>query len=113
LISQAVISIILVLLRNLDQLTSLVIFTSIFFNFLIVVAVMILRRKYPTIERPFKIWGYPFSVIISALLFLGLVINTLIEDPVSAVIGLIVPAVGAVVYLIFDRIRKNEAAARA
>lgn len=112
LVSQAVISIILVLLRNLDQLTSLVIFTSIFFNFLIVVAVMILRIKYPNIERPFRIWGYPFTVILSALLFLGLVINTLIEDPVSAIIGLIVPAVGAVVYLTFDRIRKNEAAAR-
>lgn len=108
LISQCVITIILVLLRNLDQLTSLVIFTSVFFNFLIVVAVMILRRKYPNIRRPFKVWGYPFTVILSALLFLGLVINTLLEDPASAALGMIVPAIGAVVYLAFDRIRGRE-----
>jgi len=95
----------------LDQLTSLVIFTSVLYNMLTVLAVIRLRKKYPEIPRPFKIWGYPFTVILTALIFLGLVINTFIEDPVSAITGMVIPVIGTVVYFLFDRYRKKEAAA--
>ena len=44
--------------------------------------------------------GYPVTVIITALLFLGLVVNTFIDDPRSAIIGICVPVVGAIVYII-------------
>lgn len=103
LISQGVISIILVLLRNLDQLTSMVIFIGMLFNLLVVIAVFIYRRRYPDMERPYKMWGYPVTVIITALLFAGLMINTFIEDPVTAIIGFIVPAIGSLLYLYFDK----------
>ena len=99
---QAVISVILILYRDLNQLTSLVVFTSMLFSMLTVVSVIVLRKKYPTINRPFKIWGYPFSVIITALLFLGLVINTFIEDPTSAITGMAIPAVGIIFYFFFN-----------
>lgn len=33
----------------------------------------------------------------------GLMVNTLIEDPITALVGLVVPAIGAVVYFIFDK----------
>ncbi|HPG19460.1 MAG TPA: amino acid permease [Flexilinea sp.] len=113
LIVQCIISVVLVLVRNLDQLTSLVIFTSVLYNMLTVLAVIRLRKKYPDIPRPFKIWGYPFTVILTALIFLGLVINTFIEDPVSAITGMVIPVIGTVVYFLFDRYRKKEAAAAA
>ncbi|QIB69823.1 amino acid permease [Aminipila butyrica] len=106
--SQALIAIVLVLLRNLDQLTSLVVFAGMLFNVLCVVAVIVYRKKYPNLERPYKAWGYPVTVIISIALFAGLMINTLMEDPVTALIGLVVPAVGAVVYFIFDKRLKEE-----
>lgn len=108
LIGQAVISIVLVLLRNLDQLTSLVVFTGMLFNVLGVVAVIVYRKKFPNLERPYKAWGYPVTVIICIALFIGLMINNLMEDPITALIGLIVPAIGAVVYFIFDRKLKAE-----
>lgn len=108
LIWQAVIATVLVLLRNLDQLTSLVVFAGMLFNVLCVVAVIVYRKKFPTLERPYKAWGYPVTVIISIALFAGLMINTLMEDPFTALIGLIVPAMGAVVYFIFDRKLKAE-----
>lgn len=103
LISQAIIAVILVLLRNLDQLTALVVFVGMAFNALCVLAVVIYRKKWPDLNRPYKAWGYPLTVWITILLFLGLMINTFIEDPITAIIGLVVPAVGAVVYIIFDR----------
>ena len=105
---QAVIAIVLVLLRNLDQLTSLVVFSGMVFNLLVVIAVFIYRKKFPNLERPYKAWGYPVTVIISVLLFAGLMINTFIEDPVTSIIGLAVPAIGAAVYFIFVAKLKKE-----
>lgn len=103
LIGQCVISCILVMLRSLNQLTSLVIFLGMLFNVLVIFAVIIYRRKYPELDRPYKIWGYPFIVILTALIYMGLMINTFIEDPVTALIGFIVPVIGVLVYLYFDK----------
>lgn len=110
LIFQAVISIVLVMLRNLDELTALVVFAGMLFNVLVVIAVVVYRKKYPELERPYKVWGYPVTVIITVLLFAGLMVNTLMEDPITAGVGLIVPAIGAGVYLYFDKKIKKEAA---
>lgn len=108
LMSQALIACALVLMRNLDQLTSLVVFAGMLFNVLTVGAVIIYRKKYPDLKRPYKAWGYPVTVVITILLFAGLMINTLIEDPVTALIGLVVPALGALVYFLFDIKLKKE-----
>ena len=107
-IVQGVLSIVLVLVRNLEQLTNMVVVTGMVFNVLVVLAVPILRKKYPKIERPYKVWFYPVSVIITALIFVGLLINSAIDDPVTGAIGFCVPAAGAVVYYIFYVIRRKE-----
>lgn len=101
-IVQCVLSVILVLVRNLDQLTNMVVVTGMVFSVLVILAVPILRKKYPNIERPYKVWFYPVSVILTALIFTGLLINAAIEDPVTGAMGFGVPALGAVVYYIFD-----------
>lgn len=72
-------------------------------------AVPILRKKYPDIERPYKVWFYPVSVIVTGVIFIGLFINGAIEDPVNGFLGFSVPLLGAVVYWIFDRKLKKEA----
>lgn len=107
-IVQGILSILLVCLRNLDQLTNLVVVTGMIFSVLVILAVPILRKKYPKIERPYKVWLYPVSIIITALVFTGLLINAAIEDPVTGMVGLVVPAMGAVVYYIFDKKLKKE-----
>jgi APA family basic amino acid/polyamine antiporter len=108
LIVQAAISIALVLLRNLNQLTSLVVFSLMLFNTLGVFAVIIYRKKFPNLERPYKVIGYSFTIALTCIIFLGLLVNTLIEDPQTSVIGLIIPAVGILFYLYFDRRNKAE-----
>lgn len=65
-IVQGVLSIALVLMRNLDQLTNLVVVVAMIYNALVILAVPILRKKYPNIERPYKVLFYPVSVIITA-----------------------------------------------
>lgn len=103
LIVQCIISIALVLLRNLNQLTSLVVFSGMLFNTLGVFAVIIYRKKFPNLTRPYKAIGYPFTIILSTLVFLGLMINTFIEDPKTSMIGLIIPAIGTLVYTYFKK----------
>ncbi|GFN36596.1 APC family permease [Tepidimicrobium xylanilyticum] len=106
LIVQCVISVVLVLLRNLDQLTSLVVFSGMLFNTLGVFAVIIYRRKFPDLNRPYKVIGYPVTIILTTLIFMGLMINTFIEDPQTSIIGLLIPAIGILFYLYFDKQNK-------
>ena len=108
-IVQCVLSVILVCLRNLDQLTNLVVLSVMLFNVLVIMAVPILRRKYPDIERPYKVWFYPVSVILVAAIFIGLFVQGAVEDPINGFVGFIVPIVGAIVYFIFDKKNKKEA----
>ncbi|WP_326910208.1 APC family permease [Sedimentibacter sp. MB31-C6] len=103
LIAQCIISIILVLLRNLNQLTSLVVFSGMLFNTLGILAVLIYRKKFPDLKRPYKVIGYPITVSITSLIFIGLMLNTLFEDPLTSIIGLIVPLFGILFYLYFSR----------
>ena len=107
-IVQCILSVILVCIRSLDQLTNLVVVSGMVFSVLVILAVPLLRRKYPNIERPYKVWFYPVSVIITALIFTGLLVQAAIEDPFTGMAGLVVPALGAVVYFIFDMKMKKE-----
>lgn len=99
-IATAIISCVLVLLRNLGQLTALVIFCGMIYNFLTVIAVIIYRKKFPDLERPYKVWGYPFTVILAAAVYAFLAVETFMNDPVTATIGCIVPAISILVYYI-------------
>lgn len=108
-IVQAVISIVLVVFRSLDQLTSLVVFSGMMFKVLVVYAVIVYRKKFPNLERPYKVFLYPVTVILTTIIFIGLMINTLIEDPVTSIIGFIVPVIGFFLYNYF--VRRNRARA--
>lgn len=98
LLVSGVISIALVWARNLNQLTSLVAMCGIIFNGMTFFAVILLRKKYPTLDRPYKVWGYPVLIIVICLVMVGLMLNTLMEDPATALIGLLVPLVGLGIY---------------
>ena len=100
-------------MQNLSQLTSLVAFCGMFFNTMTFYAVIRLRKKYPDLERPYKVWGYPVMVVLVILITIGLLINTLVESPVTSIIGLSVPAVGLLLYeLVFKKSREAVLAAQ-
>lgn len=107
LIVQCIISVALVLLRNLNQLTSLVVFSGMLFNTLGIYAVVIYRKKFPNEERPYKVFAYPITVILTTIIFVGLMANTFIEDPITSLIGLGIPAIGTLFYFYFNRKNKH------
>ena len=96
-----VISVILVLIRNLNQLTSLVIFSSLLFKMLTIYAVLVFRKKLPDMDRPYKVPMANVTVFVTCAAFLGLLFSTLQGDILTSLIGLLIPAVGAIVYFLF------------
>jgi APA family basic amino acid/polyamine antiporter len=88
------------LLFNVEQLLTFVVFTGLIFNTLIFVSVFIFRKKQPDIKRPYKVWGYPYVPAIAIIGMVGLFIATLIEDLVPSLIGLSV-LLGAYLFYTF------------
>ena len=107
-IASAVMASILVCSRTLSELTSLVALCGIIFHGLTFFSVIVLRRKYPTMERPYRVWLYPFTTILICLVMVGLALNTLEQDPLTALLGLLVPLFGLVIYELFFR-RRHDA----
>ena len=106
---QLVLILLLIWIRSLDQLTNLIVFTGQLTNVLIIASVLILRKKMPDLPRPYKVWGGAVTVIIAVLVNIALMYNTFMEDRTSAIMGLGVWVIGAIVYFIFDKKNKNEA----
>lgn len=67
-----------------------------------------MRKRYPNLDRPYKVAGYPWTVLLTAILFIGLLVNTFTEDIENAVLGMVVQVIGLAVYLYFDRQLKRK-----
>ena len=70
----------------------------IFFT-MVVLSVVVLRRTHPEWPRPYRVSGYPFTVIVFVLVSSAFVVNTLVESPRSALMGLGLLLLGVPVYL--------------
>ena len=57
----------------------------------------------PTIDRPYKVWAYPYLIWTVILVMAALLASTIIADPVTALLNVIVPAVSLAVYELFFR----------
>ncbi|MFN8060188.1 MAG: amino acid permease [Vicinamibacterales bacterium] len=69
----------------------------IFFT-MVVLSVVVLRRVHPEWPRPYRVTGYPWTVAIFALVSSAFVVNTLVESARSAIMGLLLVALGVPFY---------------
>jgi len=99
LVIQAVLACLFTLTGTYDQLYTYVVFASWLFYAMSCGAVLILRRTAPELPRPYKTWGYPVVPLLFILFAMALVGYTIIEDPLSAGIGLGIIVAGAPAYL--------------
>jgi APA family basic amino acid/polyamine antiporter len=99
----AVWSCILVFSGTFDQLTDMLVFAQFIFYALVVAGVFVLRKRMPNAERTYKVIGYPVVPILFLLFCAGLLINTLIEQPREAGMGLFLIALGTPFYLYFKK----------
>jgi len=103
-------SILLASTGTFKQLYTYVIFTGWLFYAAATLAVVILRRKRPEIERPYRVWGYPVVPIAFSVAALTIVANALGRSPKESVMGLVLVLVGVPIFLIRKRKAKTATA---
>jgi APA family basic amino acid/polyamine antiporter len=81
-----------------ETLASYAMFAAWVFYALTSLGVIVLRRMQPDCERPYRMTGYPITLVIFALVAIGFVINTFIATPGPAIIGSLFIASGIPVY---------------
>ncbi len=106
LLYQCIWAILLVFSGTFDQLTDMIIFAVFVFYGATALGVFILRKKMPTANRPYKVWGYPVIPAIVVLFSAALFINTIITQPREAIIGLVLMLTGVPMWYWFNRKRK-------
>ncbi len=94
---------VLVLFNSLEELTDMLIFTTSILNAMTVFAVLIMRKKYPDIERPYKVWGGKVTIVITCIAYLILMVNEFIDAPKAAFVAIGVNVVSVPVYLYFRK----------
>jgi APA family basic amino acid/polyamine antiporter len=71
-----------------DQLTTYVVFGSWGFYALTALSVIVLRKKMPDAQRPYKAWGYPYATLLFVAIAGWFLYNTVVEDTRNALIGI-------------------------
>jgi APA family basic amino acid/polyamine antiporter len=101
--AQSLWAVVLTLSGTYEQLYTYVIFAGLLFHVGTAGAVIVLRRKRPYIERPYKVFGYPWVPVLFILASILLLGNTLFEKPVESLIGLVFIAAGLPAYVWWRR----------
>jgi APA family basic amino acid/polyamine antiporter len=97
-VAQGVWASVLVLLGTFQQLFSYVIFGGWIFYGLSALAVVVLRRRAPGIERPYRVPFYPWLPLVFTLMAGGLVVNSLVSSLESSLYGFAFLLLGIPVY---------------
>jgi APA family basic amino acid/polyamine antiporter len=88
-----------------EQITSFVVFGAWGFYALTAFSVIVMRRKMPDAERPYRAWGYPYATLLFIAIAGWFIYNTLMEDTRNAVIGIILLLLSLPFYFFWTRKR--------
>jgi len=72
--------------------------TSTVFNLMVFASIFVLRKKYPDVDRPYRAWMYPWSVIVILIIYSVFFIITVMTAFLPSLIGLALTATGAIYY---------------
>ena len=87
------------------QLLEYIVSADLIFYLLMVLAVIVLRRKLPAAERPYRTWGYPIVPIVSMFLAALLTVDLVYLAPATSGIGMLIVLTGVPAYFLW---RKSE-----
>ncbi|HEV7475115.1 MAG TPA: amino acid permease [Pyrinomonadaceae bacterium] len=85
------------------QLLEYIISADLIFYTLMVGAVIVMRRKAPQIERPYRTWGYPVVPVIYIVLAVLIVLDLAYLAPSTSGIGYLLVLTGIPVYFVWRR----------
>jgi basic amino acid/polyamine antiporter, APA family len=108
-VAQAVWAVILLLSGTYETLLDYAMFALWISYALMVAGMMVLRRKQPQLERPYRMWGYPVTPLLFLAVAGGFLVNTLIEKPGPSLAGLALIATGVPVYFVWRKSSRRTA----
>src|SRR5205085_348673 len=85
------------------QLLEYIVSADLVFYILLVVAVVVLRKKRPAENRPYRMWGYPVVPIVSIFLAGFLIVDLAYLAPTTSGIGYLFVLTGIPVYFVWRR----------
>ncbi|MGE3819374.1 MAG: APC family permease [Isosphaeraceae bacterium] len=91
-----------------SQLLEYIIPVDVLFYTLMVTAVMVLRRKEPALERPYRTWGYPLPILVYVGLATLLVVDFIALAPGTSGVGFLIVLAGIPVFLVWSRFATME-----
>jgi APA family basic amino acid/polyamine antiporter len=98
----------LALTGTFEELYSLFVFAVWIFFALVAVALFRLRHKEPDLNRPYRVWGYPWTPGVFLLAAIALTANLWLVRPVRSSIGLLVILAGVPFYAVWRRRTGNR-----
>jgi amino acid transporter len=81
-----------------DVLTDFAMFGAVIFETMAVATIFVFRRRLPTVERPYRCWGYPMTTVAYILVLTAIAVNTLLTQHTEAATAVGFVAVGAATY---------------
>ena len=94
---------VLALSGTFEEIITLVVFV----NFMMWIAasstVFVLRKKQPELERPYKVWGYPYVPAFFIIFSSAIMINTFFESPQQSLMGIGLTLLGIPAYLYWKK----------
>lgn len=92
-----------------EALISYVMFIAWIVHAAAVLGLMVLRRKHPEWERPYRVWGYPWAPLLFASFAIWFVVTTLVARPTSSLAGCAILLAGIPVYYGVMRLKLRRA----
>jgi len=108
LIAQYLVVVLLILTSSFDAVIYYIGFTLSLSSFLTVLGVFVLRYKKPELERPYKVWGYPFTPAIYLLVTGWMLVFVLKDRPMESLASLGTIAFGLILYYANKMVEKRK-----
>jgi basic amino acid/polyamine antiporter, APA family len=103
----------LALSGSFDQLTNMAVMSYALFWIPVVLAVIVLRRRWPSAPRPYRLRGYPLVPLVFVAVMAWIVVSAFVTTPRESIVTLALILLGLPLYPLFRRRRGAPAAAAA
>lgn len=110
--AQCVVACILCVSGRYNDLLVMISFVAVLFYALTVLGIIVLRRKQPQIERPYKAFGYPVLTVIYIILALIFCVALVLQEPLYSSFAAIIVLLGIPLYYIALSRKKTPEGAR-
>lgn len=100
---QSALAVIMMLTASFEALVSYVGFTLSVFAALTVAGVFVLRAREPSLPRPYRTWGHPFTTLAFLALMTWMTLHAVHQRPIIVAVGVLTLALGGLSYVLARR----------